>query len=123
MPLKDSLRTGTPMLLVLAFLLCSCAATAPARGPEPSDVSVYVSADGTMQWDVKVYAVLSDGTRKRVGITDITGSVTISPAALRADGAVCLLFEKDGFFTGAIWLSEYRFSNPDLIALARFVIL
>ena len=83
---------------------------------------MFVGVEGTLQSGVAVYAVMNDGTRQRIGITDISGGVTIEPAALTAAGAVCLLFEKEGYFTGAIWLSGYQFSDPDLIELAKFVI-
>ena len=110
---------GFQSLFVFLFLLWGCASVDSAL---KRTVTIFVGVDSTLQPAVKVFAVMNDGTRSLVGVTGEGGGLSIDVERLRSHGAVCLLFEKEGFFTSAIWLSGYEFSDPDYIGLTKFIL-
>lgn len=109
------------IVFILSFLF-GCSGSNGNTVRSSRRVTVFVGADSTLQQGVKVFAVMQNGTRTLIGVTGEGGGIPLDVESLRHDGSVCLLFEKEGFFTSAIWLSGYEFSDPDYIGLAKFTL-
>lgn len=108
--------------LILGILHVSCA-TRGDISPDENRVAILVGSESTLQPGVEVSAIMRDGTRTVVGVSDGTGQVVLDLGLLRSNGAVCLLFAMEGFFTGAIWLDGYKFGSPEYIELAKFTVM